>query len=63
MANLASGNLLQVNVHAVAGVTNVGTPAINYDPSGPVVTFVCHGATLTYSCSVPGYTEDNNILE
>jgi hypothetical protein len=54
IAGLDEGHLVEVYVHAVAGVTKNGDTALVYHASSPAVTFTCNGTTLNFECKLNG---------
>ena len=55
MYGLNEGDFIETWVHADGGVTNSVDSAIIYSTAYPItVSYTCHGATLTYSCSLNG---------
>lgn len=53
--NMHEGDYIIVNVHADLGLTKEADTPIIYDSTGPVLTYVCTGATLTFNCRLEGY--------
>ena len=48
------GDLFDIMVHAVAGVTKSAESAIIWDSSATAATFTCNGSTVNFSCRVNG---------
>ena len=61
--DLATGNFIEVYVHAILGVTKSADTPLIYDPTGPVVTFTCNGSTISFECKAAGYGDDEETYD